>query len=298
MSDADRVLAHIERYCDAAPRSAAHAEDFGPLTLFVRDGAGYQYYARPTLGHRGPLTATHVRVVLARQQELGIAQSFEWVAETTPSLEAVAIAEGLNVHRHPLMVLGGSAATTSAATTSAGAMSAAITSAGALSAGAMSAGAVDVVVRVLGPDDPVLASATAVPHLAFNEPGTHLGCAGLPELAEQAARVIEDGSAGRTAERIRRGLSVVAAAIEDGVALCSGQHHPVGDTTEIAGVGTLPSARRRGLARVVTAALLADARAGGISTVFLSASDPAVARIYARLGFQPIGTALIAEPAE
>jgi predicted GNAT family acetyltransferase len=34
-----------------------------------------------------------------------------------------------------------------------------------------------------------------------------------------------------------------------------------------------------------------------VPTVFLSASDDAVARIYARIGFQRIGTAMIAEPA-
>jgi predicted GNAT family acetyltransferase len=32
--------------------------------------------------------------------------------------------------------------------------------------------------------------------------------------------------------------------------------------------------------------------------VFLSATDAAVARIYARLGFREIGTALIAEPSD
>jgi hypothetical protein len=34
-----------------------------------------------------------------------------------------------------------------------------------------------------------------------------------------------------------------------------------------------------------------------VDTVFLSASDEAVARIYARIGFRVIGTAMIAEPA-
>jgi len=34
-----------------------------------------------------------------------------------------------------------------------------------------------------------------------------------------------------------------------------------------------------------------------VDTVFLSASDEAVARIYARIGFRAIGTAMIAEPA-
>ena len=34
----------------------------------------------------------------------------------------------------------------------------------------------------------------------------------------------------------------------------------------------------------------------GVLTVFLSASDGAVARVYARTGFREIGTAMIAEP--
>jgi predicted GNAT family acetyltransferase len=51
------------------------------------------------------------------------------------------------------------------------------------------------------------------------------------------------------------------------------------------------------LGAAVTALLAADARERGVQTVFLSASDDAVARIYARIGFRRIGTAMIAEPA-
>jgi predicted GNAT family acetyltransferase len=47
----------------------------------------------------------------------------------------------------------------------------------------------------------------------------------------------------------------------------------------------------------VTAVLASNARERGVETVFLSASDDAVARIYTRLGFRRIGTAMIAEPA-
>jgi len=99
-----------------------------------------------------------------------------------------------------------------------------------------------------------------------------------------------------TADRIRRGLTVVAAAVESGRALCSGRHQPVGEVSEIVGVGTLPSARRRGLGQALTATLVADARSRGVRTVFLSAGDEDVARVYARLGFRQVGTALIAEP--
>ena len=61
-------------------------------------------------------------------------------------------------------------------------------------------------------------------------------------------------------------------------------------------MGTLPSARRRGLGAAVTAELAALVIAGGAHTVFLSAADSAVARVYAGLGFRRVGTAMIAEP--
>ncbi|WP_072654891.1 hypothetical protein [Kitasatospora aureofaciens] len=38
-------------------------------------------------------------------------------------------------------------------------------------------------------------------------------------------------------------------------------------------------------------------RARSVRTGFLSAADENVARVYARVGFRPVGTALIAEPA-
>ena len=61
-------------------------------------------------------------------------------------------------------------------------------------------------------------------------------------------------------------------------------------------MGVLPADRRKGLGAAVTALLAADARDRGVEIIFLSASDEAVARIYARIGFREIGTAMIAEP--
>jgi len=153
-------------------------------------------------------------------------------------------------------------------------------------------------VRIIGADDPILPSALAVPHLAFAEPGTHVGLAGTPQLTQAVDARAADGSVERAIERIRAGLTAVAAAVEHGSALSAGQHQPLAGISEIVGVGTLPAARRRGLALAVTAALVADARSRDAETVFLSAGDDGVAQIYARLGFRKIGTALIAEPAE
>ncbi|MFK0047482.1 GNAT family N-acetyltransferase [Streptomyces sp. NPDC090741] len=272
----DRVLLdRLEWYYDAVPRHGARVEDLGPLTLFVREGQGWPFYARPARGWSGAVSAAAVDRVRARQRQLGIPESFEWIAETTPTLRAAIEDSGLVVHEHPLMVL------------DPGALVPAVDE---LSGGLW--------VRTMGPDDPALASALAVPHLAFAEPGTGVGLAGVTELAEAVRARAGDGSVERVVARIEAGLTLVAAAVEGGTAVCAGQHQPVGSVSEIVGVGTLPTARRRGLGIAVTAALVADARSRGVETVFLSAGDDDVARIYARLGFRRVATALTAEPAE
>ncbi|MFD8590456.1 GNAT family N-acetyltransferase [Streptomyces sp. NPDC059637] len=279
------LLDRLERYYDAVPRSGARAEDFGPLTLFVREGEGWPYYARPALGHSGAVSADDVARVRARQRELGVPESFEWVAENTPALRDAVERAGLVVHEHPLMVLDPDVPLPD------------VPLPGAPLPGAT--GRADgVAVRIVGPDDPVLPSALAVPRLAFADAGTRVGAAGRAELDEAVRNSVGDGSVEAAAQRIRAGLGRVAAAVEGGVALCAGQHQPVDGVSEIVGVGTLPAARRRGLGLAVTAALVADARSRGAGTVFLSAGDDDVARIYARLGFRRAATALIAEPAE
>ncbi|MEV5356181.1 GNAT family N-acetyltransferase [Streptomyces sp. NPDC052693] len=273
--DRRALLNLLEQYYDAVPRTGARVEDFGPLTLFVRDGQGWPFYARPTPGWSGAVSAADVHRVRARQRELGVPESFEWVAETTPALRAAVEEAGLAVHEHPLMVLDPAGPAPAVPERSDG-----------------------VVVRMLGSGDPLLPSALAAPQLAFAEPGTGVGAAGPAELREAVLGGTGDGSVERVVARIEAGLTFVAAAAEGGLALCAGQHQPVGAVTEIVGVGTLPAARRRGLAQAVTAVLVADARSRGATTIFLSAGSDDVARIYARLGFRSVATALIAEPAE
>ncbi|MFE9253597.1 GNAT family N-acetyltransferase [Streptomyces sp. NPDC006879] len=268
-SSIDR-LEQLEQYYDSVPRrGGARAEDFGPLTLFVQEGSGWPYYARPTPGTAATVTSADVERVLARQRALGIPEAFEWVDETTPTLRAAAEASGLTVHAHPLMILDPEVAPARP----------------------------HPAVRMLDPGDPFLHAALTVPQLAFAAPGTATGPVGTAELA---TRMTEDLGNGRTtyvSARLAAGSTAVAAYIEDGTVLSSGQHQPVGRVCEIVGIGTLPAARRRGLALAVTSALVSDARARGMETVFLSAGDEDVARIYARAGFRRVGTALIAEPA-
>jgi GNAT superfamily N-acetyltransferase len=104
------LLSQIESFYDAVPRRGAAVETFGTLTLFIRAGAGWPLYARPTLGAPAP-DVNSVHAVRARQRELGLPEAFEWVDEVTPGLAPVAAEAGLAILRCPLMVLSGPPAT-------------------------------------------------------------------------------------------------------------------------------------------------------------------------------------------
>jgi ribosomal protein S18 acetylase RimI-like enzyme len=252
-------LQDLERYYDAVPRLRCRTEVFGPLTLFIQDDGGFPFYARPTLGSQEPLTVGHVEAVRARQRELRIPESFEWVAETTPRLKAVIEKSGLRIAECPLLVL------TDAPTVGP-----------------------SPVVSILDADSPALPSAIAAQRLAFSG-------STVVDLADEIAKVTAEGAHLRAQSRLRAGTTIFAAAIDRGLAVSAGQHNPVGGVTEIVGVGTLPIARRRGLGTAVTATLVADARARGVETIFLSAADARVARIYEGLGFRRVGTAMIVD---
>ena len=101
---------------------------------------------------------------------------------------------------------------------------------------------------------------------------------------------------GRQPELIREGLLAMVAAYDgQGAVVGGGSHSPRGTTTELTGIAVLPRARRRGVGAAITHALVEDAKARGVGTIFLSADDDAVARVYERVGFVRVGTACIAE---
>jgi ribosomal protein S18 acetylase RimI-like enzyme len=269
----DRSLLHaVDRYLDAAPRAAARTEAIGPFTLFVTEGPGWPYYARPTPGAT-EFTVADVRAVRARQRALGVPEAVEWVDELAPALGSVLTEAELDWHLHPLMILGPEAEP-----------------------------AIDhdpaADIRVVEPGEDIQ-RIRAVAAVAFAHPGVDVGGAGPVELdqAVMAARATEDpGLEPFVRDRMARGLTVTVAAFVDGVPVAVGSHQSVESTTEIVGVGTLPAFRRRGLGRAVTAVLAADARARGMDLVFLSAGSDEVARTYARVGFRRAGSAGTAEP--
>jgi len=282
------TIERIDAFCDAVPRRRARAEELGPLVLFVPVGAGWPYYARPRLSRDragGPaISPDDIRAVRARQRELLIPESFEWIDEAAPQMTAAAPAAGLALRAHPLMVLG----TLTAPSVTGPAQSGPAQSGPAQSGPALS-------VRIVSPDEPDLDRVWAVPAVAFEHPGTATGLAGAIER-DKIASGHDEGVVTMLRERLRSGQSVLAAAFDQDGPLGAGSCQSLASVAEITGVGVLPAARRMGLGGAVTAALAADAQRRGVQTVFLAASDDDVARVYRRLGFRRVGTAMIAEP--
>lgn len=335
----DRLLDRLDRFCDAVPRAAARPEELGDYVLFVRrEEAGWPFYARPRLGVAAPPAAADITTVRARQRQLGLPESFEWIHEIRPDLLAVARAAGLGVRQAPLMVLDPAALPTDAP-------------------------ADPPAVRLLDPDSPSfetdLATWFAVTQAAFNPvsdadgplpttgtdapeivtvtfptvdsgdraPGTQWSTTGATAVAPatagadaasgaapaSTAQTGQDTQADPTTpatallpaavvrhegDAIRSGLLRIALATlprrADPVAVGSASR--VDDVAEIVGVGTLPAARRQGLASAVTVALARRALADGVELVFLAAGSDDVAMLYHRLGFRRVGTACIANP--
>ncbi|MFG1606363.1 GNAT family N-acetyltransferase [Actinoplanes sp. NPDC049265] len=280
------VFVRLERFYDAVPRDAAAAEDIGAFVLFVRQGnAGWPYYARPRIGAETP-SAADITAVRRRQRELDAPESFEWVHETTPDLLAVARSAGLEVLLAPLMVLESAAlvpdlplpgGATIRLLDPHGPRFAADLSAhravgqlgfGAAPAGTVTSGTLTATIQPAGPRE-----RDAIPALSDNA------------VEEQRGRYISGRYTGAVVESPAEGI------------LASGIAQRVDDVAEVAGVATLPAARRRGFASQLTASLARHALQTGADLVFLSAGDDDVARLYSKVGFRRIGTACIAEPA-
>ena len=267
------------------PRDVAVPEDIGGFVLFVRQGPGWPFYARPRLGAETP-SAADVTEVRQRQRDLGLPEAFEWVHETTPDLLAVARSAGLEVLLAPLMVLERAALVPDLPLPGA-------------------------TVRLLDPASPAfaadLSAARAVANLGFGSPpaanplqltdGRLVTEVAGPRERDAAPPLTDEAVAEqrRSYDSGRFAGAVVESATE-GI-LASGIIQRVGDVAEIAGVATLPSGRNRGYASQLTASLARHALHDGAELIFLSAGDDDVARLYSKVGFRRIGTACIGEPA-
>jgi predicted N-acetyltransferase YhbS len=148
---------------------------------------------------------------------------------------------------------------------------------------------------LVGADDPELPRYEQVAAIAFAHPGGVSDIGALPPdtSAEAAARTAV------LRERIAAGRTVMMVAVEDGEPVAVGSHHPLdvdgSEVSEITGVATLPRLRGRGLGAGLASALVAHARETA-ETVFLTAGDDDVARVYERIGFARLGTTGVALP--
>jgi ribosomal protein S18 acetylase RimI-like enzyme len=256
----------LETYYDAVPRTRADTEEVGPFTLFVAR-FGWPYYARPRLGNESSATVDDVHRVLDRQRDLEVPHAFEWVDETTPGLETVVREAGLTVERCPLLVLDGEPRGDAATA------------------------------RMLGPGEARdLALSRAAVSVSFDTGGTAAGSEGVE--ARNAAlgtgfSVVDEEVERRLDTGEIRAAACSVAERPDLGPVGGGGHSPVDKVTEVAGVGVLPAFRRRGLAAALTHVLARDALEHGVTTVFCSAQNDDVARIYGRIGFRRVGTACI-----
>jgi ribosomal protein S18 acetylase RimI-like enzyme len=261
------IIERIDAYLDQAPRAASTIEEVGPFSLFVGEPNGWSYYARPRIPASATITADDVLHLLARQRELGVPETIEAVSETAPTLRTACLDAGLTVHDLPLLVHHDPIALPVPA---------------------------GIRLRRLEADDAAVAASQVVAQLGFTHAGTALGTTSATDrdtqLKSRDPRVDDFFRS-----RISSGHTVVVVAEDEHGVLATGAHNPRGDTTEIVGVATLPSARRRGLGAAITDTLVADAFRRGVTFVLLSAGGDDVARIYERVGFRRVATALAAE---
>lgn len=267
-ADIDATLDAIEAYYDAVPRAGATVEEHGPFRLFVSTGP-WPYYARPSaLGVRA--TSADVERVAKRQRELAMPEQFEWTEDLHPELAQVVAPAGFNIMRVSLLVR--------------------------MDAVLAPAVGPEWTVRIASQDDADLGRVRAVNDLVWHRSGEQVALAGAAERDEVLRVHGPDKSAeSYVRKRIASGLTVqgVVDHRRDGP-VCAGVALPVGSVAEVAGVGTLPAFRRRGLAGLVVAALSDEVTRRGVMTVFLTAAEDAAARVYERVGFRRIAAGCIA----
>ena len=254
------LLDSVERYAAAAPLPDAPFVPAGVLDVPVGPPA-WPHPARPRPG-AGPVPADDVRAAVALQEEAGLPAAVEWVVERTPSLGAAARAAGLAVTEFPLLVVDDPVELL-------------------LPAG--------VRLYLVGAEDP------ALPHYQ------HLLESGFaPHHTDADPEDLEGPSDARSEvlrERVATGRTVVMVALEDGMPVGVGSHHPVevdgSEITEIVGVASSPRRRGRGVGAALASALVAQARETA-DLVFLTAGDDDVARVYERVGFAWLGSTGVA----
>jgi ribosomal protein S18 acetylase RimI-like enzyme len=92
----------------------------------------------------------------------------------------------------------------------------------------------------------------------------------------------------RLRDQLSAGTLCYALATLDGVPAGAGSTAPIDGVAEVAGIGTTPALRRRGVATSLTSFLTEQLFAAGGTLAWLSAGDAAAQAVYERVGFAVI----------
>ncbi len=268
----DPVVARVEWFHETVARQLCRVrERYGPFVLHLQPYQG-AFPARPHPAERGrAFTAAEVADLLRTQRERQAPRGLEWLAETAPALRAACEEAGLVVRERPVLL---------------------IDPCGDDARAAVSAPVPPSDARLLASNDWRVEHAIAVAHVGFAYPGTDRGPEGRASVAVLLASGDLRREAAEAARRIHAGTRVLAIAETSEGPVATGQFNTLDDLAEIIAVATLPEARRRGHASAVLRTLIAEARSRRLRTMFLTAADEEVARIYEAVGFRRLATLL------
>jgi predicted GNAT family acetyltransferase len=138
------------------------------------------------------------------------------------------------------------------------------------------------------------APGVAVRFLAADEPETTLAAtmALQSESFGGSAELPPADEVERLRAQLRAGTLCYALATLDGVPAGAGSTAPIDGVAEVAGVGTSPALRRRGVAATLTSFLAEQLFAAGGTLAWLSAGDSGAQAAYERVGFAVLDTRL------
>lgn len=141
--------------------------------------------------------------------------------------------------------------------------------------------------------------AAAVPGLVITRLADDAPVSRVQDLMTVQRRAFGDEGVPRVdaqeAEQFRqrfRGMQLFVADLEDEPVAVASLMQPHAGISEIAGIATLAAYRRRGIAQAVTAHVVRTAFEQELEAVFLTAANANAGRVYARVGFEPAGSAL------
>jgi GNAT superfamily N-acetyltransferase len=100
---------------------------------------------------------------------------------------------------------------------------------------------------------------------------------------------IDEAAVARLRSNLAEGAGAILARDADGVPVGAGEFtEPIDGVSEITSIAVRDAWRRRGIATAISARLLADVVAAGVTAPFLMANEPE-SRVYAGVGFERIG---------